>query len=127
MGYRSTFITNEIYTDEIPEWFREKYQGAYNFGDVKDGSVVISSNWETKYYALQDDELFADISKLLKEIDVSYDIAGALVHEDGEVSRVIIGKDFVKVQHMQDGGENYQLGKDGVRRLDQAPQLNEEA
>lgn len=121
MGYRSTFITNDFY-EEIPDWFVKKYQGQLNFGE-RDGkpAAVIASKWERKFYGLEEDELFEDIARVASEIDISFPIDGALVHEDGLVTAVHITPTEIKVEHLDGNGINPQLGDGGTRELATPP------
>jgi hypothetical protein len=118
MGYRSTFVTEDIYY-ELPEWFIEKYQDQINFSEKKlEGydklTFPLSSKYERKFYSGAEDELFVDLAKMLQQVTESYprDITIALMHEDGEIDRVIITPEKVTIQRSLEntGGYNPQLG-----------------
>ena len=93
MGYRSTLITDH-YSDELPAWFSEKYS--------KDITVIhgtlIASKQEFKIY---DNELFEDLQKALIEAGYFEPKGGpslhcAVLHEDGLISKVVIGIDSIQ-------------------------------
>lgn len=120
MGYRSTFITDQKYV-ELPEWFVEKYEGSLNFGDI-DGKpgYPLSSKWERKFYQNTDEELFLDIAKTLKPGEGVYADAVflSLLHEDGQMSRVVITHSKITITHLDTHSSvfNGQLGDDGGER-----------
>lgn len=122
MGYRSTFVTEDLYV-ELPDWFYEKYKDDINFGDhsVKYNPLLkpcfpLSSKWERKFYAGAEDELFIDLAKVLRDNEDKWvkEVQLVLLHEDGEVDRVIITPDKVILQRslQADGSYNPQLGGD---------------
>jgi len=101
MGFRST-LTTEHYWWEIPEWFTEKHGDMFNFGALtsKDGKTVpsfpIGSRTEKKYYSLlNEEEIFVDIQKLVREYGLT-EIVAVLLHECGGITRVAISQDKIR-------------------------------
>jgi hypothetical protein len=89
MGFRSTLIS-EYYGFDLPAWFGEKYDRLIT---VMDGTLI-ASKMEFKIY---DNELFEDLQKALIEAgyfehtkDRVFHVA--VLHEDAEISKVVIGK-----------------------------------
>lgn len=109
MGYRSTFVSEHNYVP-LPEWFIEKWKDAVHFqvrpeglygGGAGDLTFPISSKFERKFYSSAEDELFIDIAKVLRELpekEHKKDVVLVLMHEDGEIDRVIITADKVVLQ-----------------------------
>lgn len=115
MGYRSTIIT-EDFPLHLPPWFVDKYQESYNLGEYdSQPSLPISSRYETKFYQGAQQELFVDIAKVLQEQPdgVPSDITCALLHEDGRIDRVVIGRNRIELtRSLEDPDDGYseQLG-----------------
>lgn len=123
MGYRSTFITEDAYY-ELPKWFHDKWKSSVNFGEHTDKTHInplpngpcfpLSSKWERKFYSGAEDELFVDLSKVLKETGREYPLTVVLLHEDGEVDRLIITNKDITLQRSlkydEDDDYNPQLG-----------------
>lgn len=109
MGYRSTFITQD-YELELPEWFTEKY-AHYRFNEEKDEynySLPMSSNWERKFYDGAQDPVWLDLAKVIREDTSQWKpsvIAVAVLHEDGQVDRVLIEAYRVRLQRLTHTGE----------------------
>ena len=97
MGFRST-ITGEDYHFEWPTWFIDKYQDIFLLSD----STCINNRWETKFY---DNVVFEDIQKAIDWEQFTWPITYAILHEDGAISRVIISKDKIKYNWMEEGHE----------------------
>ncbi len=124
MGYRSTFVSEHIYVS-LPEWFVEKYKNSVNFyvrpeglygGGAGELTMPISSKYERKFYSSAEEEIFVDLSKVLRELDEKEHIRNiriALMHEDGEIDRVTITPKKVTIQGLKFDPEdcyNSQLG-----------------
>ena len=97
MGFRST-ITGEDYFIEWPQWFRDKYDYRFLLMD----STCINNRCETKFY---DNEVFEDIQKAIDWNEFDFPIVYAVLHEDGEISRVTISKDKIIYEWLFDGYE----------------------
>jgi hypothetical protein len=89
MGFRSTLIT-EYYGFDLPAWFGEKYS---EYIAVMDGTLI-ASKIEFQIY---NNNLFEDLQKALIEAgyfehtkDRVFHVA--VLHEDAEISKVVIGK-----------------------------------
>ena len=125
MGYRTTFVSEHLYIP-IPDWFLKKYQDSVHFyydrpveiygGGEGKLTFPISSQYERKFYSGAEDELFLDIAKVLRETNETLikDINIVLMHEDGEVDRVVIEPNKVTLQRSlkydQEDDYNPQLG-----------------
>jgi hypothetical protein len=115
VGYRSTFVTEDVYFP-LPDWFTEKWT-SISYGEM-DGKPAfpIASKFERKFYSGVEEELFTDLARVLKENDEDYprEIILVLLHEDGEIDRVIITGDKVKLQsslkYQDDDCDNWQFG-----------------
>jgi hypothetical protein len=106
MGFRSTLIT-EYYGFELPAWFGEKYS---EFITVMDGTLI-ASRIEFQIY---NNDIFEDLQKAL--IEVGY-FAGyfahtkdrvfhvAVLHEDAEITKVVIGEKEIHYYLMDNGIE----------------------
>ena len=117
MGYRSVFITEDMYM-ELPVWFYDKYKDSINFGNhvfnngiSSKSSFPLSSKSERKFYQGAKDEMFIDLSKVIEELqdDFTKSISLLLLHEDQELSSVVITADTIDLRHQ--GGYNSQLGE----------------
>lgn len=124
MGYRSTFVSEHIYVP-LPEWFIEKYKNSVHFyvrpeglygGGAGELTMPISSKYERKFYNSAEEEIFVDLSKVLRELDDREHVGNiiiALMHEDGEIDRVTITPKKVTIQGLNfdpDDCYNSQLG-----------------
>ena len=124
MGYRTTFVSEHLYIP-IPDWFLEKYQDSVHFyirpaglhgGGEGSLTFPISSQYERKFYSGAEDELFLDIARVLRNSKEKLirDINIVLMHEDGEVDRVIVEPNKVTLQRSlrydKDDDYNPQLG-----------------
>lgn len=101
MGYRTTFVSEHIYVP-LPQWFTDKWEESVHFYVRPEGlygapagtlTMPISSKFERKFYSSAEDELFIDLARVLRELDERdrvKEISIALMHEDGEIDRVII-------------------------------------
>jgi hypothetical protein len=99
MGYRSTFVTEDLYF-LVPEWFVEKWPNIHYGEDDGKPAFPLAAKFERKFYSGAEDELFIDIARVLKENPDNYPVEATLVllHEDGEVDRVIISPDKITLQ-----------------------------
>jgi hypothetical protein len=101
MGYRSTLITDH-YPNELPAWFAEKYS---KYITVIDGTLIASKR-EFKIY---DNELFEHLQKALIEAGFfekrNNPFYVAVLHEDGLISKVVIGIDSIQYYLMDNGME----------------------
>jgi hypothetical protein len=93
MGYLSTLITNQ-YPFELPAWFGDKYADKII---VIDGTLIASRRWAKIY----DNEVFEDLQKALIESGLfveakNLDFNVAVLHEDGLISKVVIGIDSIQ-------------------------------
>ncbi len=102
MGYRSTLIT-EYYGFDLPAWFADKYADKII---VIDGTLI-ASRCEFKIY---DNAIFEDLQKALIEAgyfehrkDRVFHVA--VLHEDAEISKVVIGKIEIHYYLMDNGME----------------------
>ena len=105
MGFRST-ITSEHYSGSLPYWFKDKYKDRLCFPD----GLLLASITEFKYYS---NDLFEDFQKCLHEInwwvDHNLTVTIAVLHEDSNISKVIIGKDDIKYFWMKESFESDQV------------------
>jgi len=117
MGYRSVFITEDNYA-ALPDWFYDKYKDSINFGEHVFGNGIrskscfpLSSKSERKFYQGAEDEMFIDLSRVIEEMqdDLMESITLLLLHEDEELSNVVITADTIDLRHQ--GGYNSQLGE----------------
>jgi len=114
MGYRSTFVTEDVYY-RLPKWFVEKWT-TINYGEHDDKpSFPLSSKFERKFYSGIEDELFIDIAKALGENTDTYpkEVVVALMHEDGEIDRITITPEKITLQgslQYDPEAENWQFG-----------------
>ena len=124
MGYRSVFITEDNYM-ELPDWFYDKYKDSINFGEhvFNDGirsksCLPLSSKSERKFYQGAKDEMFIDLSRVIEELqnDLMDSITLLLLHEDHELSSVVITADTIDLKHK--GGYNSQLGESETYKRD---------
>lgn len=102
MGFRSSFVT-EHFGQIVPLWFVEKYKDRVFFGKSNgrddDGQphLLLASQLERKFYrAVADEELFMDIQKVLKEVNLDIVFPLVLVHECGGITRVEITQDSIR-------------------------------
>lgn len=101
MGFRSTFITEDI-DGHFPEWFITKWQHVVHFGKAgNDGALPLSSKWEAKHYdGFQD--LETDIQKAFPWDGRLKRIILVWLHECGGITRVEISKNAIKYSEPYD-------------------------
>lgn len=123
MGYRTTFVTEDKY-QAVPNWFYEKYKEIIQFGEhkrawdnpVDEPAFPLASKWERKFYLGAEDELFIDLARVMQELDEKYSqtLSVVLMHEDGEIDRVLITPQKITLQRSlhydPDDDYNPQLG-----------------
>jgi predicted GNAT superfamily acetyltransferase len=102
MGFRSTLIS-EYYGFDLPAWFGEKYS---EFITVMDGTLV-ASRIEFQIY---NNNLFEDLQKALIEAGYFENTKDrvfhvAVLHEDAEISKVVIGEIEIHYYLMDNGME----------------------
>jgi hypothetical protein len=102
MGYRSTLIT-EHHPDKLPSWFEEKYSKDIL---VIDGTLIASK----RGFKIYDNAIFEDLQKALIECGFyerskNNSLNVAVLHEDCEVSKVIIWRDNIFYALMHDAIE----------------------
>jgi predicted GNAT superfamily acetyltransferase len=102
MGFGSTLIS-EYYGFDLPAWFGEKYS---EFITVMDGTLI-ASRIECHIY---NNNLFEDLQKALIEAgyfkrtkDRVFHVA--VLHEDSEISKVVIGATEIHYYLMDNGME----------------------
>lgn len=92
MGFRSTIIS-EHYAGILPDWFKDKYKDRLSFPD----GILLASISEWKYYS---NDVFEDFQKALHDIDWWKDhnltVTIAVLHEDSNISKVVVGKENIK-------------------------------
>lgn len=115
MGYRTTFVTEDVYFP-VPDWFKDKWPNI-SYGECDDKPAFpLAATFERKFYMGAEDELFIDIAKVLRENTERYpkEVTLVLLHEDDEVDRVFITGDKVTIQgslkYDPDNCYNPQLG-----------------
>ena len=99
MGYRTTFVTEDLYF-VTPDWFNEKWPNiSYGECDDKKG-FPLASTFERKFYAGVEDELFIDLARVMRENTERYpkEVTLVLLHEDGQVDKVIITPEKITLQ-----------------------------
>ncbi|NDZ93316.1 hypothetical protein G3I13_01895 [Streptomyces sp. SID6673] len=113
MGYRSQYMSEDIGL-ELPEWFVDKYKDELNFWTHVDSgrpTLPISSKIERKFYDLASDKLFVDIARVLQETNSIWgghvNVNGVSLHEDGQLSKVVIAPTSVVVTHWDDWNGNF--------------------
>ena len=69
--------------------------------------MPIASKFERKYYASKDEEIFTDLQKALVENEDGYlkDFELVLLHECDGITKVHIGKDFIRMYEPEDWHE----------------------
>lgn len=102
MGYLSTLITDH-YPNELPAWFAEKYS---KYITVIDGTLLASK----KEFKIYDNDIFEDLQKALIECGFfepkgGPDLHCAVLHEDGLISKVVIGSESIEYYYMDQGME----------------------
>lgn len=97
MGYRSTFITNDIGLN-LPVWFLEKWAGKINVG--AGGCFPLSSRYEAKTYGIWEGfEL--DIHRVIKESEDDWATVWVVfMGEDGALARSEITAEGIKGDHI---------------------------
>ena len=98
MGFRSMLATESTGL-KLPKWFVDKWQNFYNINDQQDEVYLpITSKIESKYYQSADEDIFIDLQRVLVESDwEGDDFEIVLFHECGGITKVHIGKDFIKL------------------------------
>jgi len=96
MGFRSTFITEDLGGIKLPQWFLEKYKDAKGLVPHEDGLCVALVSERKFYQSLDETEIFLDLQKVLKEKSVSTGLAVVLMHECGGVTLVNITENSIK-------------------------------
>ena len=97
MGFRST-ITGQDYHYEWPDWFIDKYKDRFIITD----STLISSRYESKFYT---NEVFEDIQRAMDWEQFSFSITYVLLHENSAITRIVISKDKITYNWMDEGYE----------------------
>ena len=102
MGYRSTFVTNDIGV-ALPGWFMEKWGDRIHTArnQSSEHCLPISSRYEGKTYGMWA-TLEEDLSRVLREEPDYYCIHIVWLGEDGAVSKHTIFKDRVVTNHAND-------------------------
>lgn len=102
MGFRSTFISEDMRAVEIPAWFIEKYPLHSSWVNDANGKhfFPIAQLWESKFYApLAETEIFLDIQRIIQEHQkingFPKDVVLVLLHECGGITRVKITEDTI--------------------------------
>jgi len=84
MGYRGTFMTNDIAGIHLPQSFVEKYKDAYNIFQFPDGAYGL--NITSKFERGSHDAIIADLHELVK--GESFEIYACILWEDGKIDRI---------------------------------------
>lgn len=110
MGFRTVMITADTGM-ELPKWFLNKWDKQFHFGVSRlddEGKQVlntmpIASKFERKYYASKEEDIFTDLQKALKENKEPYpeEFEIVLFHECDGITKVHIGKDFIRMYEPQ--------------------------
>jgi hypothetical protein len=102
MGFRSTLIT-DYYGFDLPQWFGEKYDRLIT---VIDGTLI-ASKMEFQIY---NNNIFEDLQRALIEAgyfnstkDRVFHVA--VLHEDAEITKVVIGATEIHYYLMDNGME----------------------
>lgn len=96
MGFRSKVMAEDWGLD-APKWFLEKYADTFHFLEYE-GSRCISfaSKTARKYYsALEEEEQFKDIQRVLIEAGVDRTLHVVMLHECGGITLVFITKESI--------------------------------
>ena len=102
MGFRSALVSQE-YHGELPNWFKEKYNGEFFFPV----GLMVSSKAETKIY---DNNFFEDYQRAINESgfwsEKNISIVIVVLAEDGFITKVVINKEEIKYIWMDEGVES---------------------
>jgi len=97
MGYRCTLCSNYNPAQELPVWFKEKYEDHLLFGH----GLTIGSKRERKFY---DNEFFEDYQKAIEESGFWNGYLSkvylTVLGEDGAVFKVMIEQDKIEYNLM---------------------------
>lgn len=129
MGFRTLMMTSDYHLD-IPQWFVDKWKDQFHFGGYTKDNVTyknmpIASKFERKFYSSKDEDIFKDLQIVLNEQGENglKDFEIVLFHECDGVTKVHIGKDFIRMYepsewHEVDGIEhNYCYGCSTPKKL----------
>jgi len=98
MGFNSILVS-EHYMGDLPNWFKDKYSDRLLYPD---GTLIVSkTEWE--YYT---NDIFEDYRKALIEIgffdDFDYSVGIAVMGEDQVMSKVLVSKDDITYNWMNE-------------------------
>lgn len=99
MGYRCTICSNDRPGYQLPQWFKDKYQNHFLMPD----GLTIYTKLERKFY---DNEFFEDYQKAMIESGFFCNeftkMYVAVLGEDGAMFRVVINKDKISYDYLDD-------------------------
>jgi len=108
MGFRSTLTSGDLGGVNLPKWFIDKYKDNYYFGIktrmASKNHLFISSKFESKYYSGKEEDVFLDLQRVIKEIDISKFVL-VLLHECGGITRVQVEKNKIFLSEPTDWKE----------------------
>lgn len=85
MGFRSVFISEDIYASDWPDWFKEKYKKHIDFSHT-----AISTVYEMKLYSELMSQFFDDVKRCIPKMPTRGEIDFICLHECGGVTKVVV-------------------------------------